>query len=88
MPIVHDFCLGLLNFGAGVSYVFRFFANFASVACYSLRPYDVCACSSLISLKDLQFAPAARHFRLGLSIFELVARHFRFDLVIFDLSIF
>ena len=88
LPIVYDFCSGYLNFGAGINYVFRYFANFALVACYSLRPYDVCACSSLISLKDLQFDPAACHFRLGLAIFELVARHFRFDLVIFDLSIF
>ena len=88
VPIVYDFCLGYLDFGAGINYVFRYFANFALVACYSLRPYDVCASSSLISLKDLQFDPAACHFRLSLGILEPVARHFRFDLVIFDLSIF
>lgn len=88
MPIAHEFCFGLLNFGVGISYVFRDFANFTSVACYSLRPYDVCACSSLISLKSLQFSLAARYFHLNLAIVELVARHFRFDLVIFDFSIF
>ena len=88
VPIVYDFCLGYLNFAAGINYVFRYFANFALVACNSLRPYDVCASSSLISLKDLQFDPAACHFLLGLGILEPVARHFRFDLVIFDLSIF
>ena len=53
--IVYDFCLGYLDFGAGINYDFRYFVNFALVACYSLRPYDVCASSSLISLKDLQF---------------------------------
>ena len=35
VPIVYDFCSGYLNFGAGINYVFRYFANFALVACYS-----------------------------------------------------